>query len=110
MSIRSMPAGAVVVLLLALALPASALDLAEAKSRGLVGETVTGYIAAVQASPDVDALVRDINQRRKAQYMKIAERNGISLEAVEVRAGQKALQKTPAGEFVNRGSGWEKQR
>ena len=40
----------------------------------------------------------------------IAQRNGISLEAVEVRAGQKALEKTPAGQYVDRGSGWEKQR
>jgi uncharacterized protein YdbL (DUF1318 family) len=109
MRIRGMLASAMSVLLLAVVLPASALDLAEAKSLGLVGETASGYIAAVQPSADVDALVQDINQRRKEQYMKIAERNGITLEAVEVRAGQKALQKTPAGEFVNRGSGWEKQ-
>ena len=75
-----------------------------------MGETASGYIAAVKSSSEVDALVKDINQRRKAQYRKIAADNGISLEAVEVRAGQKALEKTPAGEFVNRGGGWEKLR
>ena len=93
-----------------LALPAHALDLGEAKSRGLVGEIATGYVGAVKPSAEVNALVADINKRRKAQYRKIAERNQISLEAVEVRAGQKAIGKTPAGQFVNTGSGWEKKR
>jgi uncharacterized protein YdbL (DUF1318 family) len=110
MRVRNVLVGALAALLLALVQPAMALDLSDAKSRGLVGETVTGYIAAVKSSPEVDALVQDINMRRKAQYSKIAKSNGISLEAVEVRAGQKALEKTPGGEFVNRGNGWEKQR
>jgi uncharacterized protein YdbL (DUF1318 family) len=109
MKIQTILLRALAVLLLALALPAAALDLGEAKSKGLVGETATGYIAAVKRSPEVDSLVQDINKRRKAQYSKIAKSNGISLEAVEVRAGQKAISRTPAGEFVNRGSGWEKQ-
>ena len=91
-----------------IALPAIALDLGNAKSKGLVGETSNGYIAAVKASGDVNALVKDINAQRKAHYQKIARKNNISLEAVEVRAGQKAIGKTPAGQFVNTGGGWQK--
>lgn len=93
---------------LLLALPAFALGLGEAKSGGLVGETSSGYLAAIKPSSEVDALVADINGKRKAQYKKIAEKNSISLQAVEVRAGKKAIEKTPAGEFVNSGGGWQK--
>lgn len=89
-------------------LPAHALELGEAKSAGLVGETSSGYLAAVKPSNDVNALVESINSKRKAHYQKIATKNGISLEAVEVRAGQKAIEKTPAGQYINSGGGWQK--
>ncbi len=92
---------------LLMALPAFALDLSEAKSSGLVGETNTGYIAAIKPSTEVDALVADINSQRKVYYQKIANENGISLQAVEVRAGLKAIEKTPPGETINTGTGWQ---
>ena len=93
---------------LLLALPAFALDLGAAKSGGLVGETSSGYLAAVKSSGEVDNLVASINSKRKAHYQQIAKQNGISLQAVEVRAGQKAMEKTPAGEYINSGGGWKK--
>jgi len=96
------------VLLLVTALPAFALELGDAKSGGLVGETNSGYLAAVKPSAEVDELVASINKKRKAHYQKIADKNGISLQAVEVRAGQKAIEKTAPGEFINTGAGWEK--
>ena len=92
---------------LLVALPAFALELGAAKSDHLVGETSSGYIAAVKPSKEVDALVESINSQRKARYEKIARKNGISLQAVEVRAGQKAIEKTPAGQLINTGSGWQ---
>ncbi len=85
-----------------------ALDLDEAKSRGLVGETSGGYLAPVVSSAEVEALVESINSQRKAQYEKIAKKNGISLSAVEALAGKKAVEKTPAGEYISTGTGWEK--
>ncbi len=88
--------------------PAYALDLGQAKSQGLVGETTSGYLAAIKPSGDVNALVKDINNQRKAYYQKIADKNSISLQAVEARAGQKAISKTPAGQYVNTGGGWQK--
>ena len=91
-----------------MALPAFALDLGEAKSDGLVGETNAGYLAAVKSSTEVDALVGDINSQRKTLYQSIAEKNGISLQAVEARAGLKAIQKTSSGEYINTGAGWQK--
>lgn len=98
----------VLALVFLLALPAHALELGQAKADGLVGETGTGYLAAVKPSAEVDALVADINRQRKAQYQKIAEKNGISLQAVEAQAGLKVIEKTPAGEFIDTGSGWQK--
>lgn len=92
---------------LLMVLPAFALDLGEAKSSGLVGETNTGYIAAIKPSTEVDALVADINSQREVYYQKIANENGISLQAVEVRAGLKAIEKTPPGETINTGTGWQ---
>ena len=83
-------------------------DLGTAKSEGLVGETNSGYIAAVEPSDKVNALVTSINQQRKARYTAIATENDISLNAVEARAGLKAIEKTPDGHYVNTGEGWQK--
>lgn len=88
--------------------PAWALDLDEAKAKGLVGEVNSGYVGAVRESADVQSLVDDINQKRRDYYQKIAAKNGISLRAVEVRAGQKAIEKTAKGGLINTGEGWEK--
>jgi uncharacterized protein YdbL (DUF1318 family) len=85
-----------------------ALDLQTAKAQGMVGETTTGYLAPVKAAPEVKKLVQEINAKRKAMYAKIAKRNGTSLQAVELLAGKKAIAKTPAGQFVNLGKGWQK--
>lgn len=108
MNLKKIPQQAFGALALSLLLimPALALDLGEAKSKGLVGETSKGYIAAVKPSGEVNALVKDINTQRKAHYQKIATKNNISLEAVEARAGQKAISKTPPGQYVNSGAGW----
>ena len=98
-------------LCVAVTLPAVALELSDAKSEGLVGETAAGYLAPVSAFDDkegVNALVADINAKRKAHYQKIAVKNGIILEAVEARAGQKAIEKSSSGDYVNPGDGWRK--
>lgn len=88
--------------------PAWALDLDEAKTKGLVGEVNSGYLGVAKKSADVQALVDNINEKRRIYYQKIAAKNGISLRAVEVRAGQKAIEKTAKGGLVNTGEGWEK--
>lgn len=98
----------ILALLLAFSTTASALELGEAKADGLVGETSTGYLAAIKPSGEVGSLMSDINGKRKAYYQEIADKNGISLRAVEELAGKKAIEKTPSGEFVNTGAGWQK--
>lgn len=81
---------------------AFALDLDNAKANGQVGETPSGYLAAVSASAsqDVKNLVSDINKKRKKKYSEIAESNGTAIEAVEKLAGKKAISITPAGQYV----------
>ncbi len=79
-------------LLLALSvfsLTASALDLGQAKAQKLVKETASGYLVAVKPSAEVNALIKKINAGRKAQYQKIAKKQGTSLATVEKLAGQK---------------------
>ncbi len=88
---------------------AHALDLRSAKVQGLVGETTTGYLAPVNTSkPTVLKLVDSINNKRKVHYQGIAKDNQTPLKTVEQLAGKKAITKTPAGQFVNNGSGWQK--
>ncbi len=79
-----------VFLMLALfALPASALNLSQAKSQGLVKETASGYLVAAKPSAEVNALVSKINAGRKAEYQRIADKRGTPLSAVEQQAGKK---------------------
>lgn len=85
-----------------------ALDLQTAKAQGLVGETLTGYLEAVKATPEVQNLVNSINAKRKAEYQTIAKRNNTSLQAVEQLAGKKAIEKTPPGQYIKVGGSWQK--
>ncbi|MEH6571410.1 MAG: DUF1318 domain-containing protein, partial [Halioglobus sp.] len=66
-------AASIITLSLVIIAPAFALDLGDAKSQGLVGETSSGYISAVIPSQEVKALVERINSQRKAHYEKIAK-------------------------------------
>jgi len=96
-------------LFVVLVVPALAIDLQEAKERGLVGETLTGYLGLVgEPGPEVKELIADINVRRKAKYQEIAAKNGISLDKVEKLAGKKAIEKTMRGQYVKIGGDWRK--
>jgi len=80
----------IIVALSLFASTAFALDLATAKGQGLVKETASGYLTAVKQSGEVQALVDDINSRRKVAYQKLAKESGAPLAAVEQRAGERA--------------------
>lgn len=88
-----------------------ALDLQSAKSKGLVGETPSGYLAdpSGMASTEVKALMKHINAKRKAKYTEVAAKVGKSLAIVEQLAGQKAIEKTKPGFYIQQASGrWVK--
>src|SRR5699024_7311269 len=91
--------------LLVCSLQALALGLDSAKQRGLVGEQPSGYLGVVKATPEVVQLVSDVNDKRRQAYERIARKNGISVDQVERLAGQKAIKKTQAGEYVKTPSG-----
>ncbi|MDX9835312.1 MAG: YdbL family protein [Desulfobulbus sp.] len=85
------------------------LDLQTAKAQGLVGETPSGYLAPVQTTnPEAENLAHSINAQRKQQYEEIAKRNSTHLQAVEQLAGKKAIEKTPAGQFIQLNGVWLK--
>ena len=86
-----------------------ALDIGEAKDRGLVGETPSGYLAAVKSPDDATKnLIKDVNNKRKAHYQKISKSNGTSVNAVEAVAGKKAIEITKPGHFIQINGKWIK--
>jgi uncharacterized protein len=92
----------VVLILIFTSWNAFAVELDSAKADGLVGERADGYLGAVKPNPSaaVEALIEDINSKRKQAYQRIAERNNIPLQDVELLAGKKAIEKTAAGGWV----------
>ena len=88
---------------------AFALSLDEAKAKGLVGEKSTGYLGAVNPSnAEAQAMIEDVNQKRRQAYEDIAKRNGTNVQAVQTLAGEKAIQNTKPGNFVEGPGGWSK--
>jgi len=95
--------------LLLFAQNAYSIDLQTAKKQGLVGETPSGYLEAVSsANAETNALIKNINTKRKQKYHEIAARNKTTLQAVESLAGKKAMQKSKAGSYIKQGGSWHK--
>lgn len=96
---------------LAITLPqlAFALSLDEAKAKGAVGERSDGYLGVVTSSADATALAKDINNKRRAEYDRIAGQNGQPRGVIEKLAAQKAYERTPSGQYVQGADGsWTK--
>jgi uncharacterized protein YdbL (DUF1318 family) len=95
---------------LALAAPARALDLDEARQQGLLGEQADGYVGVVAAKspPEVVELAEQVNARRRAHYAEIASRNATPIEAVAALAGKKLVDAAPAGQWVKPDGAWVK--
>jgi hypothetical protein len=99
----------VAILWTAVASSALALSLDEAKANGLVGEKANGYLGAVrQANAETQALIDDVNKKRQQAYEDIAKRNGTTVRSVETLAGEKAVQNTKPGNYIEGPGGWVK--
>ena len=87
-----------------------AIDLHSAKEQGLVGEANTGYLAAIGTpSAEVKALVADVNEKRKAEFERTAKKTGATLQQVQFRFYELAVQRTQAGHYYQDSSGsWQK--
>jgi uncharacterized protein YdbL (DUF1318 family) len=87
--------------------PALGISVEEAKTKGLVGERPNGYLGVVNpAAPEAQALANEVNEKRRQAYEDIAKRNRTQLDAVEALAGEKAIQNTKPGYFVEGPGGW----
>ena len=107
--VRMTIAGCVAILSTVVASSAFALSLDDAKAKGLVGEKTNGYLGVVNPSnAEAQALIVDVNQKRRQAYEDIAKRNRTDIRAVETLAGEKAIQNTKPGNFVESPSGWIK--
>ncbi|MBW2540448.1 MAG: YdbL family protein [Deltaproteobacteria bacterium] len=86
---------------------ASAATLDGAKQAGQLGESVDGYVNLVDknAPADVVALMKDVNDKRRAKYEGIAKKRGAPLEDVAALAGAKLVERAPAGQYVLDSSG-----
>ena len=88
-----------------------AIDIDTAKAQGLVGESNTGYLAAVKqpASAEVQALIKDVNAKRKAKFEEAASRTGTTPAQVSNRFYELAVQKTASGHYYqDAGGSWKK--
>lgn len=101
----------VTVLFSVLAAPAFAISLDAAKAQGLVGERLDGYISAVSSNPsgEVSSLVGTINAARKAEYGKIAAKNGQPVSVVEKLAAAKLIERLGSGQYyMDKAGNWVK--
>jgi len=96
-----------VILCLAAVAPAFAMSVEEAKTKGLVGEKANGYLGVVNpGSQEAQSLANEVNKKRRQAYEDIATRNRTQLDAVEALAGEKAIQNTKPGHYVEGSGGW----
>lgn len=88
-----------------------ALDLGEAKQKGLVGERTDGYIGSVLSTPtpEVQKFIDTLNKERREKYLEISKSNGQSLETVEKLAVEKIKERLKEGDFfMNEKGEWQK--
>ncbi len=96
-------------LLMASTASAYAIDLETARSKGLVGEVDSGYIAIPPgAGAEAQPLVGTVNQERRAAYADIATKNGVSLEVAGQRTFEKRFPGFPAGTWVQVQGKWSR--
>jgi len=88
-----------------IALPALAMDLQQARASGLVGEKLDGYVTALKPLPDVNALVTDVNAKRKAEYARISKQNSQPIDVVAKLAVAEIVNGLPKGASYQAGDG-----
>lgn len=89
----------------------AAMDLADVKAQGLVGERPDGLVGIVSppGSPELRAMVEGINAGRLETYRDISAKQGTPLTQVQSVAGQSLISKTLSGQYVLSADGvWKK--
>ncbi|MDX5297427.1 MAG: YdbL family protein [Gammaproteobacteria bacterium] len=80
--------------------------LGDVKAQGLLGEQPNGYLGVVKGNGQAAEIARLINEARRAEYQRLSRDNGIPQADVEALAGQKALDRTPAGQYIQVNGQW----
>ncbi|WP_445427276.1 YdbL family protein [Alishewanella sp. HL-SH05] len=103
--------------LMAVSLPIMAMTLQQAmaalpnaKTQGLVGEQLNGYLGVINANSEADTIAKLINDARRAEYTRLAKDNNIAVADVEALAGQKAIERTQRGHFILLEGKWVQKR
>lgn len=83
-----------------------------ARSAGVIGERIDGYLGVVgSADAEIVRKVQDINNRRRALYEKTASETGTTVQQVARIAGEKQIaQRVKPGEYFMDESGAWKQK
>ena len=91
--------------------PAFALDIKLAKEQGLIGERKDGYLGYVVDNPNTEVmnLVKTINNKRKAKFQQTATKTGATLDQVQLRFYERAIEATKPNHFYqDKGGNWIK--
>lgn len=89
-----------VALMAALATPAYALSLDQARAQGWVGESASGLLVARPgATPSVQAFVNEINVGRMQEFQRGAQKTGVDTKTFQQRMGQRLIQRLKPGEW-----------
>lgn len=107
LKIKSLLAGLLAVLMLAVAAPAMADPLDDARAAGLIGERPDGFVSAINpgAPADIKALVQSTNAKRLAKYEELAASEGVPVEQVGAITAEKIISRLPAGWYYMDSSG-----
>ena len=79
-----------------------------AKSRGVIGETTSGYLAVIgnETAAERNAM-NEINIGRKALYTRKARDENLQVDVVAAIFGEKQIAKTPSGQkFMTANGAW----
>lgn len=85
---------------LMLSTSAWSLTINEAKEQGRVGETFSGYLAAIKQDRETLEFVTTINTARMEKYKEIATKNNTTVSEVAKITGQKLLERAKSGEYL----------
>ncbi len=83
------------------------------KAQGRVGETAAGLVEAVKPEDksveSVDAVVRDENSRRNAEYKALAEKERVDASVIAKRMAARNIENARVGEMLkDEGGSWRK--
>ncbi len=109
-AVLAVAAAALVITALSQSASAQGAEIEAAKSAGVVGERIDGYLGIVDNGA-VDASLRrrlnEINARRRAAYDEVAVEAGATVAQVARVTGEKQIERVPSGQFyMDENSRW----